>query len=186
MIRHALHHVVGGQLVHARERLAGTVAGGWRAVNLYRAEEVVMRNHRRARALCHSHQIVERNHLAGVGAHVVTVQVACIHAERLVGLHEDTIGAVVVIEVVDVLRAHEDVERGGNLRERDAHRLGFLAVDGDQLLRVVGGKSREQLGQFLMRSTGCHQLVRHAIQIAEGVSALVLQHELKSAEAADA
>ena len=86
-------------------------------------------------------QVVERNHLAGIGAHVVAVQVAGVHAERLVGLHKDAIGAVVVVEVVDVLRAHEDVERGGDLRERNAHRLGLLAVDGDQLLRIVGGES---------------------------------------------
>ena len=139
-----------GQLFHAGQRLPGAVTGRRRAVDLHRAEEIVVRNHRRSRALLHGHKIVQRNHLARVGAHVVTVQVACIHAERLVGLHEHAIGAVVVIEVVDVLRAHEDVERCRNLRERNPHRLRLLAVDRHQLLRIVGREGCEQAGQFLV------------------------------------
>ena len=138
-----------GQVLHGGESLAGAVAGRRRAVDFHRAEEVVVGDDRRAGALRHRDQVVERNHLAGVGAHVVVVQIAGRHAEGLVGLHEDAIGAVVVVEVVDVLRAHEDAERGGDLRERNVHRLGLLAVDGDQHLRVVGREGGDQAGQVL-------------------------------------
>ena len=79
-------------------------------------------------------QVIQRNHLAGVGAHIEVVQVLGGHAEWLIGLNKDAIGAVVVVEVVDVLRAHEDAERSGDLRERNVHRLGLLAIDGDQNL----------------------------------------------------
>ena len=47
----------------------------------------------------------------------------------------DAVGAVVVVEVlVDVFRAHEHGERGGDLGERNVHGLGLFAVDGHQHL----------------------------------------------------
>ena len=175
-----------GQRFHARERLPGAVAGRRRAVDLDRAEKVVVADDRRSRAFRHGDQVIERNHLAGVGAHVVIVQIAGFHAERLVGLHIHAIGAVVVVEVVDVLRAHEHIERSGDLRDRDTHRFGLLAIDGDQFLRIVGGERGEQIGQILVRGAGADDLVGHAVQVAECVAALVLQHELEASEATHA
>ena len=140
----------------------------------------------RARALGNLGQVVERHHLAGVGAHVVAVQIAARHAEGLVSLDKDAIGAVVVVEVVDVFRAHEDAESGGDLRERNVHRLGFLAIDGDQHLRVVGGEGGQQAGEVLALAARAHNLMGHAVQVAEGVVSLVLKHELEAAIAADA
>ena len=145
-----------------------------------------MRNDRRTGALHHCDQVVQRNHLAAVGAHIKIVQVLGRHAEWLVGLHKDAIGAVVVVEVVDVLRAHEDAERGGDLRKRNAHRLGLFAIDGDQHLRIVGREGGQQAGQILALSACTHNLVCHAVQVGEGVLALVLKHELEAAVAADA
>ena len=92
----------------------------------------------RAGALSNLGQVVERHHLAGVGAHVVAMQITARHTEGLVRLDEDAIGAVVEVEIVDVLRTHEDAESGGDLRERNVHRLGFRAINGDEHLRVVG------------------------------------------------
>ena len=97
-----------------------------------------MRDDRRAGTLRHSGQVVQGDHLARVGTDVVVVQVPGRHAEGLIGLHKDAVGAVVVVEVVDVLRTHEDAQRCGDLRERNVHRLSLLAVDGDQHLRIVG------------------------------------------------
>ena len=97
-----------------------------------------MGNHRRTRAFDNGGQIVQRHHLARIRAHIKIVQVFGGHAEGLIGLHEDSIGAVVVVEVVDVFRAHEDAERGGDLRERNVYGLGLFAIDGHQHLWVVG------------------------------------------------
>ena len=145
-----------------------------------------MGNDRRAGTVRDGDQVVQRRHLAGVGADVVAAQVAGRHAEGLVGLRIDAIGAVVVIEVVDVLRAHEDAERIGDLREWNAHRLGLFAVDGDQYLRVVGREGGHQAGQVLVLVAGAHNLVSDAVQIGERVAALILEHELEAAVAADA
>ena len=47
-------------------------------------------------------------------------------------------------------------------------------------------KGGEQAGQILARAAGAHNLVGHAVQIAERVGALILQHELEAAKAAHA
>ncbi len=108
------------------------------------------------------------------------------HAEGLIGLHEDSIGAVVVVEVVDIFRSHEYAERGRDLGERNVHRLGLLAVDGDQFLGVVSGEGRDEAGQILAGVAGVHNLMGDAIEVADGVTAGILQLELKATKAADA
>ena len=143
LISHAGHHALLCQVLHARDALAGAVAGCGRTIDLDGAEEVVVGDDRRPGALRDGDEVVERHHLPGIGAHVVAVQVAGRHAERLIGLHKYAIGAVIEVEVVDVLRAHENAERGGDLREGNAHRLGLLAIDGDQHLRIVRRESRD-------------------------------------------
>ena len=117
---------------------------------------------------------------------MIVVQVASRHAEGLVGLHEDAIGAVVEVEVIDVLRAHEDAEGAGDLRERNIHRLGLLAVDGDQHLRVIGRVGGDQAGELPARIACAHNLVSDAGHVGEGVGALIQKHELEAAIAADA
>ena len=65
-------------------------------------------------------------------------------AELLVGLHVDAIRAIIEVEIVHVGRAHVDAQRVGDLRERDVQALGFFAIDGHQILRIIGGKGGEQ------------------------------------------
>ena len=68
----------------------------------------------------------------------------------------------------------------------DAHRFRLLAIDGNQHLRIVCGERCQQPGNILASPAHVHNLVSHSVQIAQRVSALVLQHELESAEAAHA
>ena len=132
-------------------------------------------------------EVVERNHLAGVGADVVLADVLRVAAELLVGLHVDAIGAVVEVEVVDVARAHEGAEGRSDLAEGDAHGLGLLAVDGDEKLRVVGGEGGVHAGEAGAGSAALtDDGVGDAVDVAEGVAAAVLQDELEAADGADA
>ncbi len=152
------------------------------AVDFNGAEKIVVRDDRRAGALRNRGQVIQRDHLAGVGADIEVMQILCRHAEGLIGLHEDAISTVVVVEVVDVLRTHKDAEGGGDLRERNIEGLGLFAVDGDQHLRVIGGEGCLQAAQFLAGAACAHNLVRHAVKISQRVRSCILQHELKSAE----
>ncbi len=76
-------------------------------------------------------EILQRDHRAGIGAHVVLADILRMRAELFVGLDVDAIGTVIEIEIVDVGRTHVDAEGVGDLAERDVQALGFFAVDGD-------------------------------------------------------
>ena len=71
----------------------------------------------RAGGLVEGDEVVERDHLVGVGADVVLAQIVRVAAELLVGLDVDAIGTVVEVEVVDVAGAHEGAEGRGDLAE---------------------------------------------------------------------
>ena len=64
--------------------------------------------------------------------------------------------------------------------ERESHRLGLLAVNGHRHLGIVRREKGLESGQVLARAAGAHNLVRHTVQIAQGVISLVLQHELEA------
>ena len=102
---------------HVLEALAGAEARGGRAVDLGGAEEVVVVDDLRPGGLADGDEVVERDHLVGVGADVVLAQIAGVAAELLIGLHVDAVGTVVEVEVVDVARAHEGAEGRGDLAE---------------------------------------------------------------------
>ena len=84
-------------------------------------------------------EVRQRNHGAGIGADIILADILRMGAELFVGLHIDTIGTVIEIEIVDVGRTHVDAEGVGDLAERDVQALGFFAVDGDDILRIVCG-----------------------------------------------
>ncbi len=113
------------------ETLAGAETGRGRAVDLGGAEDVVVVDDLRPGGLGDGGEVVEGDHLAGVGADVVLAEVLGVAAIGRVRLDVDAVGAVVEVEIVDVAGAHEGVEGRSDLVERDPHSLGFLAVDGD-------------------------------------------------------
>ena len=96
-------------------------------------------------------QILQRDHGAGIGAHVVLPDVLRMRAELLVGLHIHPIRTVIEIEVVDVSRTHVDAERVGDLAQRDVQALGLFAIDGDHILRIAGGVGGEESGEIFAR-----------------------------------
>ena len=79
-----------------------------------------------------------------VGAGVELAQVLGVRAVLLVGLHVDAVGAVVEVEVVHVGRAQEDLQRVGDLAQRQVEAARLVAVDVDHELRVVGAEAREE------------------------------------------
>ena len=94
--------------------------------------------------MLHGHQIVERNHFAGVGTQVIFADVLGLRSELAVRLDVDAVGAVVEVEVVYVNRAHVDLKRVGNLAEGHQQALGFFAVDLNDVLRIVSGEAAEE------------------------------------------
>ncbi len=145
-----------------------------------------MRDVLRTGAFDDGDKIVEWNHLAAVGADVVLANVLRGETEGSISLYVDAVGAVVELEVVDVLRTHVDAEGVVDLRERNADGLGFVAIDGDDQLRVVGGEAGVEAGDASVRITAsADDLVSDAIEIGEGVATFILQLELEAAEAAD-
>jgi hypothetical protein len=100
------------------------------------------------------------------------MQIALVHTEGLIGLNVDAIRAVVVVEVVDILRTHEDIEGRGNLGQRDAHRFRFWAINCDQQLRVAGGEAREKPREAEFRIPArSDDAVRNLVEVGEGILA---------------
>ena len=132
------------QRFHRGDAFAGTAAGRCRAVDFRRAKQIVVANHLGTRGLLHGHQIVERNHFAGVGTQVIFADVLGLRSELAVRLDVDAVGAVVEVEVVYVNRAHVDLKRVGNLAEGHQQALGFFAVDLNDVLLIISGEAAEE------------------------------------------
>src|SRR2546422_1126376 len=103
----------------------------------------------RPRGLVQRHYISERNQAVSVGTHIIISQIACAHAEWLIGLHVYAIRAIVEVEIVHVLRTHVDTERLCDLANRYSDGLRLLAIDLHQLLRIIRGVTGEQSSQIL-------------------------------------
>ena len=132
------------QRLHLLDRLAGAEPGRRAAVDLGRAEQVVVADDLRRRRLAHAHDVGERHHAAAVGRARSTAPGPRVGPERLVGLHVDAVGAVVEIEVVHVRRPQVDLHRAGDLADRQAEAARLVAVDVDGQLRIVRRERAEQ------------------------------------------
>src|SRR5271166_1992455 len=132
------------------------------------------------------HQILKGNHGSGIGADVVLANVLWMRAELFVSLNVNTIRTVIEIEIVDVGRTHVDGEGIGDLTERDVQALGFFAIDGHDILRIVRGVGAEESGKvfFFTSETGAGQVVSYFVEILEGVIALIEKFILESTELA--
>jgi hypothetical protein len=89
------------------------------------------------------HELAQRHHLSSRRADIEAREIAGRGAVLLVRLDVDAVGARAKDEVVDVRRAHVDLQRGEHLVERDAEGLGPLAIDLDDDLRIVRGERGE-------------------------------------------
>ena len=134
----------------------------------------------RIRRLLHGHQIVERNHFPGVRAHVILPDVLCLRAEFAVGLHIHAIRPVVEIEIVYIYRAHVGLQRVRDLGQRNLQTLGFLAVDANQVLRIVCRETGEKPGHLLAGISLRDQFVRIVRDGLQRIAAKIFELELKS------
>ena len=186
-VGHALEFVLLEELDHGCVALTGAKAWCGRTVDLGRAEEVVVVDDLGSGDLLDTGEVVERDHLAGVGTDVELTQVLRVTAELLVCLDVDAVGAVVVVEVVDVAGAHEGSERSGDLAEGNANGFGFLPIDGDLELRIV----RRELGVHGSEARAwsaalCDEGMGDASDVIERVSTAVLKNELEAADSSEA
>ncbi len=121
------------------------------------------------------HDVVQRNHLAGVGLKVVRANVLRARTELLIRLHVHAVRPVVEIEIVHVHRTHEHLKSIGNLAQRHLQALGLFAVDPHQILRVVGGEAGEKSRDLSALIALAHQLVGRIRNGLQGVASQVLQ-----------
>ena len=146
-------------------RLSRTVARTGRAIDLGRAEQIVVGDDLRRGRLRNAHHVVQRDHLVRIGAHIELLDVAGLAAEALVGLHVNAIGAIVEIEVVDVRRAHVHLQRVADLLDGHLQAAGLGAIDVHHELRIVGREGAEQAAEILARVPFPHQALGDVIEL---------------------
>src|SRR5208337_959877 len=139
----------------------------------------------RGRAFADAHDVIERDHGAGVGANVQIADVARLAAERLCCLDVNAIGAVVEVKIVDVGRAQVNLQRVGNLLHGHLQAERLAAVDVDHELRIVGRERTEEPRQGGIGVAIAGDLLGNIIEVLYGVAAFVLDLEGETAEAAD-
>ena len=107
-------------------------------------------------------------------------------AETAVGLELDLPGAAELVEVVDVERAHVDLQGVEDVADAHAHRLGLDAVDVGVELRRVRAEQGEQAGQARLAVGPFDQRVGGLLQRLQAEVAAVFDHELEAAGGAQA
>ena len=110
--------VRGRELVHDLNRLALRIAGRGGAIDLGGGIEVVARNAVRAGDVGHGGEGAERNRVAVRVAHADFQHIADMLAVLVARLRGDAEGAAEQVEVVDVGRADEDLQRVEHVRAR--------------------------------------------------------------------
>ncbi len=93
--------------------------------------------------LLDGHEVVERDHLAGIRAQIILADIFWLRAEGSVRLHVHAIRAIVKVEVVHVHRTHVHLQRVSDLAEGHSQALCLFTVDAHKVLRVVGGEAGE-------------------------------------------
>jgi len=72
-----------------------------------------------------------------------------LRAEFAVGLHVNTVRAVIKIEIVHIDRPHVNLQSVSDLAEGHLQALGLFAVDAHQVLRVVRREAGEKSNDIL-------------------------------------
>ena len=120
------------------------------------------------------HQIIECDHLPGVGPYIELTQIRRSHARVLFRLHINPVRTVVVIEVVDIRRAHEHAQRRTDLAKRNPQRFRLFPVDGDQQLRISRRIARVQVNQLVVLTACPDDLVSDTVQVLQRIAAQIL------------
>ena len=145
-------------------------------------EHVEVADDRRRGRFAQPDDRIERHHLPVAGPGVVLAQRPGGVPEPCIGLRVDAVGAVVEIEVVDVLRAEQDGQGVRDLAHRQAKAARTVAIDRDEQLRIVGGKAAEQAGDHARLVALAHQLVGDRREVRDVAARSVEHFEGKPAE----
>ena len=95
-------------------------------------------------------------------------------------------GAAEQVEVVGVGAAHRGLQGGEDVADRDAERLGALAVELEVDLRRGGAVGREDAGERRLLLRRHHQPARHRRQVGRRGAGQALHHELEARRVAQA
>src|SRR3984957_1325678 len=172
------------QILHGFNRLTGTFSGSRGPVDFRVAEKIVVADHLRRSVLLQNHQIFQRHHHSRAGAYVIFLDITRFGAELFIGLDVHAVGPVVEFEIVDVDRAHVDLQCVGDLGQGNAQRFRFFAIEGQHELRVVGAEAAEQAGQVRVLVSSLNDFLGGVGQRLNRRSALVFQDKLEAAELA--
>ena len=133
-----------GEIFHGGDGLAGAVSGRGGAVDFSGAENVVVLDDLAELVVSLTVTRLSSGTIRRCRSGRKTAGGRAAAAVLLVGLHIDAVGTIVEIEIVHVLRAHVDLERRRDLRERHAEALGLFAVDVHHELRIAGAEGGER------------------------------------------
>ena len=121
------------------------------------------------------------NHRPAVAAYVEEVEIVLMRTVGCLGLNVDAIDAVEHIEVVDVDRTGEGLERREDVGHRHAQQLRLVAVDVVVKLRNIALHRRRQSRQFGTPRSVIHQRVDRLLQVGIGAVAARFEHHLEAA-----
>ncbi len=178
--------VLGGQLFHGGQRLAGGVLGRRLAADVGRGEQVVAHHPGGAGILVQGGDRAQGDHAAGGRADLQVQDIGAVLAEGRFGLGRDLVGAAEQVEVVDVDRAEIDVQGAVDVRGLHAEQLGLVLVD---LRRQPGGggvELGERPGELGRRAAGGDQFVGGVFQRVIVRAVPVLDHHPPAAAVAHA
>src|SRR5262249_14208163 len=131
------------EIFHSGNALAGAEPRRCRAVQLRRAEQIVVADDLGRRGLTQRNQIVERNHPSGIGSDIVFADISRPRTESLGRLKVDAVSAVVEIEIVYIRRPHINAQRICDLLQGYMQALGLFAVNRYEKLRIVRSETAE-------------------------------------------
>src|SRR5437879_6116228 len=83
-------------------------------------------------------------------------------------------------KIIHVNRAHVHLQGIGDLVQRHLQALGLLAINMNQVLRIVGCEARKKSGEVWIRPAFPHQPIRRIRDGLQRVASLILQHKLES------
>ena len=121
-----------------------------------------------------------------VVAHIELLEDVGAGAESGVGLDVDLPGAAELVELIDVISPHVDLERGKDVLDWHLERLDLGAVDVDEELGRVGPVQGEDAGESRVGVGLLDQLVGHRLQLRQVQIAVLLGLQLEAAGVAQA
>ena len=167
-------------------RLSRAVARRRRAVDRRRAIEVVALEILGTAHRFFGQHRAERNHVAVGVAHVVAIDVGGIGACVTFRLRLHTKRSPEQVEVVDVIAAHEHLQREEDVAQRQAVRFHFVAIDFVFDLRRAVVVIREHESKLRPLARFSQQLLQRLGKCPGIAAARVLQDELEAAGRAQA